>query len=259
MLAKIIAILVLPPVSLLLLAALGTLMARRWWGKGLLILSLLSLWLLALSPVRDMLSRPLEYADPALNIADALPHDAAIVVPGGGLYERAPEYQGQNLPSDDGLHRVLLAADLSLQHGLPIYASGGVTMMTASEESEAAVIRRWLLRFGVADALIHLEASSRTTMENARYIAAQLKAAGIQRVVLVTNAWHMPRARWCFEQQGLQVIAAPTAYITQQTPYSIRDFLPSTGVLDDSRKALHEYLGLLWYRWLYHDGASSSA
>ncbi len=254
MLAKMIAVLVLPPVSLLLLAALGTLTARRWWGKGLLILSLLSLWLLALAPVRDVLSRPLEYADPPLNITDTLPRDAVIVLLGGGLYERAPEYRGQNLPSDDALHRVLLAADLSLQHGLPVYASGGVTMMTASKESEAAVMRRWLLRFGVADQLIHQEEASRTTMENARYIARQLKAAGIQRVVLVTNAWHMPRARWCFEQQGLQVIAAPTAYITQQTPYTVRDFFPSSSVLDDSQKALHEYLGLLWYRWRCHEG-----
>ena len=52
-----------------------------------------------------------------------------------------------------------------------------------------------------------LEGQSRTTWENAQYSAQMLQAEGIQRVVLVTDAWHMPRSRWSYEQFGFQVLA----------------------------------------------------
>ena len=44
-----------------------------------------------------------------------------------------------------------------------------------------------------------------------------LRAAGVERVVLVTSAAHMPRSRWCFEQNGIEVIAAPVGFLAGTT------------------------------------------
>ncbi len=54
-----------------------------------------------------------------------------------------------------------------------------------------------------------LEGESRNTAENAHFSAAMLAGAGIERVALVSQAWHLPRASAEFERAGLEVVAAP--------------------------------------------------
>jgi len=68
----------------------------------------------------------------------------------------------------------------------------------------------------------------------------------------VTHAPHMPRAMRCFEREGMQPFAAPTAFVI---PPGFRpgplEWLPSHGALSVSAAALHEYLGMLWYEVRY--------
>jgi len=90
------------------------------------------------------------------------------------------------------------------------------------------------------------EAASRTTAENASLSAAILRPAGVTRVLLVTHAWHMPRAVAAFERAGFAVIAAPTR-ATSAPEWRVENFLPSAGALQRSNYALHEWLGLAWY------------
>ncbi len=246
--SKILGLLMLPPAGPWLLALAGALGCHRRWGRLLLFFSLAAWYLLAIEPVRDLLSRPLEYADPVLDLA-ALPGEAeAVVVLGAGLREKAPAFHGENIPSSDALWRLWLAADIAKRTGLPLYVSGGMPPTSSRLESEAAVMRRWAIRLGVDARRIRQEASSRNTLENARKISEALGQQGIRRIVLVTNAWHMPRARWCFERQALVVIAAPVGFVSRQTPYQATSFLPDADVLADSAHMLHEYLGMLWYR-----------
>jgi uncharacterized SAM-binding protein YcdF (DUF218 family) len=83
----------------------------------------------------------------------------------------------------------------------------------------------------------------------------RLAAKGVNRIVLVTSAWHMPRSVWCFESHGFEVIPAPVDYLTEQEAYDLRSYLPRWTTLSDSGQALHEYLGLLWYRLRYSQTA----
>jgi len=95
---------------------------------------------------------------------------------------------------------------------------------------------------------------STNTWENAVSLHRLLQDRGVSRVVLVTNAWHMPRSRWCFEQQGFSVIPAPVDYLTSQRAFDVRGLVPDAGVLADSSLALHEYIGIAWYRMRFgHD------
>lgn len=248
--------LILPPGGLLLLAFTGLLSRRKWWGRLLLVLSLTALWLLSIAPVRDALTRPLEFATPALQVAqiDNLSRLAAgstaIVLLGGGMDEQAPEYGGENGLKNSALGRTVYAAGLAKQTGLPVYATGGKPLSQA-DESEAEVMRRWMVLFGVDQAQAFAEQASQNTWQNASYMKPILQAKGISRVVLVTSAWHMQRAIWCFEQQGIKALAAPTDYLTQRKPYDTRSFLPAADVLADSSLALHEYLGIAWYQLRY--------
>ena len=92
-----------------------------------------------------------------------------------------------------------------------------------------------------------VEADSATTAENAIFSARLLKPAGVQTVLLVTDAMHMPRARRAFERAGLRVVAAPTVF-RAWGPLSVSSFLPSPDALASSYYAVYEWIGLAWYR-----------
>jgi uncharacterized SAM-binding protein YcdF (DUF218 family) len=76
--------------------------------------------------------------------------------------------------------------------------------------------------------------------------ASLLQPAGIQRIYLVTHAWHMRRARLAFEHAGFKVIPAPTGYATRYQ-LSVLDFLPDARALDNSGLFFREVAGIGWY------------
>jgi len=250
LLGKISSQLLLPPGGVILLGVVGLIFWKRWWGRGLVFLALASLWLLSTEPVRDMLSEPLEYQYTVLDVEHVDREGAVIVLLGGGINENAPEYQGRDGLGRYAVMRTLFAADIARKSDLDIYATGGKPL-TETADPEGEIMRRFLLRLGLSERKVFAESASNNTWENAAYMQQMLADKGVERVVLVTSAWHMPRAVWCFEANGMQVIPAPTDFITKQGEYDARSYFPRWTVLADSGQAMHEYLGLLWYRMRY--------
>jgi len=248
LLSKVISQLILPPGGLIILIAIGLIFYKKAWGKPLVMLSLAMLWMLSTEPVRDTLTAQLEYQYPALNIKHLENKAIPIVLLGGGIYEKAPEYQGQDALGHFSMLRTIYAAKIAQQTHAIIYPTGG-TPLSPSSEAEGDVMKRWLVWFGIPEASIRVENNANTTWENAVLTKKLLEKQGQNTIILVTSAWHMPRAAWCFEAQGLHVIPAPTDYLTENEPYDLRSFFPRWNVLGDSGHALHEYLGLLFY-WL---------
>ena len=91
---------------------------------------------------------------------------------------------------------------------------------------------------------VWIEDQSKDTAENAAYSATILKERGIQRVAIVSQAWHLARAINLFEQQGLTAYPASTGYTTNEQ-LSITLWLPDASALSKSSIALKEYLGQL--------------
>ncbi len=256
LLSKAIPQLLLPPGGLILLGLLGMVFWRRWWGRGLVLVSLTLFWLLSTAPIRDMLLEPLEsaYAPVSIDVVDASARTGtAIVLLGGGVYEKAPEYGGRDQLAGEALSRTWYAAYLAKKTGLPVYATGGIALSDAIE-AEGEVMRRYLIELGVPAAHVHTEALANNTWGNAKLVKSLIEDTGIRQVILVTNARHMPRAVWCFESQGISVLPAPCAYIASRSAYDLRSYIPHWGTLRDSSQALHEYLGLVWYGLRYGQG-----
>ena len=239
--------LVLPPGGILLLGLLGLALVGRTFGKLLLLLAWVMLYLLSTPLVAALLAAPLE-AYPALEERQLSQNGAgAILLLGGGRYSDAPEYQGDTVGTLL-LVRTRYAAWLARRTGLPVIASGGSVLTDGPGEAELA--RRVLEQeFGVR--VLATEANSRTTWENAQLSAALLRRLGIDRVLLVTHAVHMPRAVAVMHNAGVDVVPAPTAFIHKRDDMGVEewaDLLPSAYALWQSRYALHEHLGGLWYR-----------
>ena len=237
--------LLLPPLNLLIPCAFGILMRRRWprAGTAIALLSLALLVGLSTAAGARLLIRPLEAMTPALAAPDAALAQA-IVVLGGGRRRNAPEYGGQDVPRAMVLGRLRYAVRLHRQTGLPMLVTGGSPEVDAAAGAEAELMAR-VLRNDFNAPARWVEGDSDNTAQNAQYSAAILHHAGVSRILLVTDALHMPRAERVFAQAGLAVIAAPTSYLGRG-PLIAADFIPGSG-LSDSHYAMHEWIGLLWY------------
>lgn len=247
-LKKFVAVLVLPPVLPLLPIVTGLLVIRRARRLGIgLAWTGVVLHVLLISPFSvSWLVRQVEYAQ-ALD-ASAARTAQAIVVLGAGRRSHAPEFDGETV-NRLALERLRYGARLAREHGLPLLVSGGAPR---GDTPEAWLMQRVLQQdYGLSARWV--ESASRDTRENARFSAVQLQAAGVERVLLVTHAMHMKRARSEFEAAGLVVVPAPTAWLgggeAEAGDDQALSLLPSQNTAYAGWFALHELLGQLAYRW----------
>ena len=99
----------------------------------------------------------------------------------------------------------------------------------------------------VASKKIMLESNSRNTWENAHKTAQILKEKNIGNILLVTHAYHMRRAVLAFEAAGVTVVPMATGFRSTQNISWLNAWLPTASTLQQSRVALHEYIGLVVY------------
>lgn len=235
----------LPPLNGLLLLLAALLLRRRVrlaWGLAACAAVLLAVQ--SLKPVGQWLLAPVEAAagDPVVR-PERLREAGAIVILSGGRYRGAPEYGGDTV-SGETLVRLRYGARLARASGLPVLMSGGKPDGAGS--SEAAAMAQVFGEWGLA--VRWLEEQSSDTADNAADSARILRTAGIGRVVLVTHAYHMPRARRSLEVAGLAVIPAPTDFYANR-PLTAVDYLPQAEGMRWVRWGLRERIGQWWYRW----------
>lgn len=240
LLKKILSALILPPTSLILLTFVGLWLSRKHprVGRTLAALSLAILLVLSLPVTGNALLQSLETSPP---ITQAQLEDSqAIVILGGGKNNEAPEFGNEDTVNRWTLQRLRYGAYLQEQTGKPILVTGGAPYGGRPEaDAMAETLER---NFHAND--VWIEGQSKDTAANATYSATILKERGIQRVAIVSQAWHLPRAIKLFEQQGLTAYPAPTGYTTNEQ-LSIALWLPDASALSKSSIALKEYLGQL--------------
>ncbi|WCM50757.1 YdcF family protein [Pseudomonas sp. WJP1] len=171
----------------------------------------------------------------------------AIVVLGAGR-ERGDLAWGSDQPTGVALERERYAARLAKASGLPILTSGGLHYGTPPTEAKlmADSLRE---DFGVA--VRWQEGQSRTTWENATFSAEVLLPEGIKRVVVVTQAWHMPRAVWSFQKAGFEVVPAPVGFLSADNAEPLGGWMPEFKAIWRSGQLLNEAAGQIGYSLFY--------
>jgi uncharacterized SAM-binding protein YcdF (DUF218 family) len=236
--------LVLPPAGPLLLALLGLLLLgrRRLGGAIVTLLGIGTLWFLSCNAVGIGLAHSLLPQVQPLNVKSAeMTGVQAIVILGGGVLGQAPEY-GRAQPSSATLERVRYGAWLARQTRKPLAFAGGVGWAAAgTNTTPEADVARSVLRDEYGLELRWSDSQSRDTAENAKLMAAAMRADHIQRIALVTHAWHMPRAIAAYQKAGFQVTPAPTGFAAPRER-ELLEWMPSVHGLDLSRSVLREWL-----------------
>ncbi len=220
---------------------------KRSAGYGVMVFSLIWLWIFSAGPVPDMLMKSLEQRYTALveipeDLLDG--REVHIMVLGGG------HVSDQSLPPSNQLNVTALGR---LMEGIRVHTAIPGSKLIVSGGSgfdstdQAEVLAQAAISFGVDESSIIKLGESTNTFQEAR---AYFNKFGVTYpLVVVTSASHMHRAIWVFENRGLSPVAAPANHKIKDRnvryPY---EWIPKAEKIRRSERAFHEYIGILWYR-----------
>ncbi|MDX2300747.1 MAG: YdcF family protein [Xanthomonadaceae bacterium] len=215
----------------------------RWLGRACAVLAALAL--LAMTPLTaNALLTRLERIDPP---RAACNDDApgVVVVLAGGI-DRLPR-DGADFDALGIVSRRRLDTGMAYWRARPgrvLVITGGPAMPGLPAES--ALMGAHAGSLGVPTSAMRLETEATNTWQNAQRLA-HMRPAIPQRIVLVTSALHMARARLAFDAAGFETCPLPSDY--RFTPYGLPDaLLPRSSALRKSEAVIHELIGLLYYR-----------
>lgn len=218
---------------------------KKNWKAGMVNFFIgLLMWTLSISPVSDVL---LDGLVSTYNVSK-IPAGDVIILLGGGIEDDVVDLTGLGAPSEESLARIVTAVRLYKRLNVPLIVSGG--KFFRRKESEAMIMKRFLLDLGVPGDKIILEVRSRDTYENAKYTKEIYARSGYESPILVTSAYHLKRSILSFKSFGIDVMPFPAGLKSRQTvKYGWFDYLPgSFKVLSD---VLHEYIGIGFYLLFY--------
>ncbi|KQP07165.1 hypothetical protein ASF28_14245 [Methylobacterium sp. Leaf99] len=249
-LSKLIFFVLTPSNALILAVVAGALLIAfgrgRRFGCGLVLAAALGLLVAGFSPLALWVALPLEERFPAF-VDDGTPV-AGIVVLGGGVETRLSAARDQLVLNEAGERQIALA-DLARRYpDARLAFAGGSAGLRPGEVSESEIVGRTADGLGLPRTRLILEDRSRNTRENAAFTAALVKPKPGERWLLVTSAWHMPRAVGCFRAAGFTVAAYPVDYRTAGPRDAVRFNSFASDGLALLDVVVKEWIGLAAYR-----------
>jgi uncharacterized SAM-binding protein YcdF (DUF218 family) len=247
-LSKILGFFAIPSNFIVSLGILGVLLlwtrfARA--GRRLIVASLVALAVLGLSPLGNALIIPLEQRFPPWDAGDGAP-DGIIVL--GGAISPDVSVARNDVALNESAERVTVVAELAQRYpNARIVFSGGSGALFHEEGTEAEFAARILQSFGIPYGRVLLEDRSRNTFENAVFTKELLKPKPGERWVLITSAYHLPRAIGAFRKVGFMVEPYPVDWRTRGWDDALRPFATMGDGLRRADTAVREWVGLFMY------------
>ncbi|WP_027172874.1 YdcF family protein [Methylobacterium sp. 10] len=249
-LSKLIYFVITPSNFFILIGLVGCVLMFGGWtprlGRGLVLLGFAGLFLGGLLPLAAWITLPLENRFP--RFADDGAPVTGVIVLGGAVETQTTLARGQLSVNDAG-ERQIAFADLARRYPQArLLFSGGSGLLGTDGTSEAEIVSRFADTLGLPRTRMILEDRSRNTHENARFSADLVKPVAGERWLLVTSAWHMPRAMGCFRQAGFDVTAYPVDYRTMGwgDAWKLKSFASDGLLVLDL--VVKEWIGLIVYR-----------
>jgi len=243
-LEKIAASLIMPPGIFIVLLIILTIYLLKKAESGLIklaaVFTLLFLFFISTAFGVRLLLHPLENYAEEVSVTDFEAHP--IVVLGGGLNYYSSE---KAEPSIHSLQRLVKGYQLHRRLKTPLIYSGGIAI-GQQKISEADAAAEFLESLGMESRFYISEDQAQTTFENAAYLKKWLQENEIDKVYLVTSAYHMLRSSAVFRVQNISVLPVNSGFIYDHQ-FSWLDYLPNRGALSANLSALHEWVGLAWY------------
>jgi uncharacterized SAM-binding protein YcdF (DUF218 family) len=238
-----------PSSALLVVALIGAaLLYTRWWrsGRFIVVAAILVLAIAGLSPLGQALILPLEERFSPL--ADNAPAPDGIIVLGGAFDTLVSPARGV-AALNEAAERLTSLVSLARRYPqAKLVFSGGAAQLFYAGAREADLARDMLGEAGLDPERLILEGRSRNTFQNALMTKGILRPKASERWLLVTSAYHMPRAIGSFRRVGFPVTAYPVDYRTRGPADLLRPFDKVSEGLRRVDIASREWVGLAVYR-----------
>ena len=254
--SKVLGFFALPANFIVTLGLLGLALAPsrfRRAGRRLAAAALILFAIIGLSPFGNALIEPLEDRFPVWDASRGAP--TGIVVLGGAVDPGFVATRGSP-DLNEAAERITVVPELARRYPQArIVYSGGDASLLAHDGKEAESAAALIESFGIAKSRLSLEDRSRNTAENAVYSKVVAAPKPGERWLLVTSAYHMPRAMGAFRRAGFAVEAYPVDYRTRGAEDLLIPFDDIASGLRRTDLAAREWVGLVAY-WL--SGRSSA-
>lgn len=216
-------------------------------SRALLWSGTLALAVFGLSPIGGVLILPLEERFSRPDPAASQTRIDGIIVLGGLEDSRVGSLRGVMALNEAG-ERLVEAVVLAERFpDAKLIFTGGSAELFNSKLPEALAVADYFKALGIARERLMLETKSRNTHENAAFTRAVVQPKPGERWLLVTSAYHMPRAIGCFRKAGFPVIAYPVDYRTSGWDEIMQPFSSIPEGLRRMDFVLKEYTGLVSY------------
>ncbi len=199
---------------------------------------------LSIFPVADWMLYPLETL---YKHNPQLPEKVdGIIVLGGSIIPQS-SVEWQQLETNEFNERLSSFIELAKQHPeAKLVFSGGSASIEKGHPTEAQIAKSYFLRSGISAERLFIENQSRNTEENVIFSKHLLNPLENETWVMITTAFHTPRAMGIFCKQNWQVIPYPVDHHTLPSQL----YSPGFSLLDHTNQlvmASHEWAGLAAY------------
>lgn len=222
---------------------------RKNWqrrGRRLTTTAIAGILCLGVLPVGSLLTSILENRFP---IPQKLPVSVDGIIALGGVVDAYESEKRGQFQIGSAIERITSLVELAQKYPeAKVVFTGGTGSATLPQYKEADGVKKFLSLFRIDQDRVIYERESRNTFENAKLSKELLKPQPEETWILVTSAFHMPRAVGVFRKQGWNVIAYPVDF-EAPSDARLRLRLDLVGGLQEMSKASHEWLGLVVY-WL---------
>ena len=237
------------PLSLAFLAiAIALLCGLLRWRKGQTAFGLIATLILFLALYTSLGTVALQALEDRIARAELPAGGPACLIVLGGSFEAEVIASRGGLETNQAGDRFVEALRLAQRYPQArILVSGGDGSFSGAYEGDAAVSARFFAGFGVAAERLIQETTSRTTFENVQNTKALLDENRLSNCLLLTSAFHMPRAVGLFRKIGIDVLPWPTDYRTSGRARLAFDFTQPSANAQLATTAMREWTGLLAY------------
>ena len=149
-----------------------------------------------------------------------------------------------------GVDRILSGMDLFNKNKAPllIFTRGKLPWQLGQPEGE--YLKEFAIKYGIPEEKILLTDNVQNTDEEAKSVKRLLKTNEIE-IILVTSAFHMPRAKKVFEAAGINIIPFPVDFHNKNRKLTFIDFIPSASAFSGTSRFIKEMIGRTYYKLKY--------
>ncbi|MEP0944421.1 MAG: YdcF family protein [Rhizobiaceae bacterium] len=229
------------PLAITLFLMVIALLSRRLWPIGLAMVVLL----VGSNPMLAQMGQQYLEKGQVLRPVDTVePADAIVVL--SGMVETISEMEGKLSYEFNGavdryeagirLMKAGKAQKLIFTRGFLLWSKG---------RPEGEILAEFAIDRGIDQDKILLTRKVENTSDEAKAVAELLSSG--QRTILVTSAFHMPRAQPLFAQQDLRIDPFPVDFKSQAVEFNLMHLVPQAGALSGNTRVMRELLGRLYY------------